>query len=243
MSIKYFRLLAFTRSVSSALNNIHDNSITTTFARADLHDHGNATLIPAFLPGRLDAFSSPIRSPPRAGESFTAVPPPDSIISVPASWQPMGKIITGGTFYIPAISLNPVTTQPSTSKPPPMSKTSTSQPDAVADRCTLTDVLDIPPSLPTLDMFPTESHLSTWMQVFATPFAFPPQLTSALDLGTTEDEGNPKAKERDTLEPPTAMRIFFMATPDLPPQSPLPLSVTDVAFAGPSQRSLDAEYT
>ncbi|KAH8987047.1 hypothetical protein EDB92DRAFT_1877606, partial [Lactarius akahatsu] len=134
-----------------------------------LHDHGNATLVPAFLPNSLDVFSSLIHYTPHAGESFTAMPPPDSIISaVPASWKPMRSDNHRQNFLHSCLytesSHHSCDTQsadnsveathlpfrePSASNPPPMAKSLTSQTGAVADRRTPSDVLDIPSSPPT----------------------------------------------------------------------------------------------
>ncbi|KAH9035096.1 hypothetical protein EDB83DRAFT_2405543 [Lactarius deliciosus] len=137
--------------------------------------------------------------------------------------------------------------EPSASTPPATSKASTSPPGAVAipraaHRRTPSADPDIPSSpTPAPVLGPTESHLS--MPTPATSFVSPPRLTSAPDLGAaTEDEGNPKAAlhdEKGALEQPPAIQENSMAPRDLPPLS----SVADVAIAGPSWHSLDAEHT
>src|SRR6266702_782156 len=74
-----------------------------------------------------------------------------------------------------------------------------------------------------------------------------PRVSYAPNLGASaKGEGSAKAtlhKERDVLDPPSAIREDIMAAPDLPPQSPSPSSVTNVAVAGPLWRSLGAEHT
>ncbi|KAH9030891.1 hypothetical protein EDB85DRAFT_1961080, partial [Lactarius pseudohatsudake] len=50
-------------------------------------------------------------------------------------------------------------------------------------------------------------------------------------------------KEKDAIYPPLVIRENTMSIPELPSQSPSPQSVNDVAIAGSSRRSLDAEHT
>ncbi|KAI9441076.1 hypothetical protein BJY52DRAFT_1217102 [Lactarius psammicola] len=90
-----------------------------------------------------------------------------------------------------------------------------------------------------------ESHSSLPAPV--SPSQILPQLSSEPDLGAvTEGEGSAKAashKERDALDSPSGIRENIITAPDLPPQSPLPPSFTEVAIACPSWRSLGAEHT
>jgi hypothetical protein len=61
-----------------------------------------------------------------------------------------------------------------------------------------------------------------------------------------EDKCNLKAclrKDKDTLDSALTNRENITANPDLPPQSPSPLSITDVVIADLSRRSLDVEHT
>jgi len=142
----------------------------------------------------------------------------------------------------------------------------------IADRRTSSDVLDVPslPSpTPVLDnMLPTGPHSSLDSPVTgsdhpsssspeshssplapAVPSLPHPRLTSAPDLGAAaEGDGSTKAafrkrKEEDTLYSSSEIRNNIITTSDPPPQSPSPPSVTDIAIAGPSQRTLDAEHT
>ncbi len=139
----------------------------------------------------------------------------------------------------------------------------------ITERRTSSDVLDVP-SLPSptpvlnnmlhtgpqsslnspvtrsdhASSFP-ESHSS--LLAPAAPNRPRPRQSSALDLGAAaEGEGSAKAalhKERDALDPASAILENIIAPPDLPPQSLSPSSVTDVAIAGPSRCSLGAEHT
>ncbi len=90
-----------------------------------------------------------------------------------------------------------------------------------------------------------ESHSSPLAP--AAPGPSRPQPSFAPDLGAAaKGESSAKAalhKERDALDPPSAIRENIMAAPNLPLQSPSPSPVTDVAIAGPSWRSLSAEHT
>ncbi|KAH9014329.1 hypothetical protein EDB84DRAFT_1636886 [Lactarius hengduanensis] len=110
---------------------------------------------------------------------------------------------------------------------------------ASTERRTSSGRLDFPSSpspTPILDdMLQTESH---------SPIQW---LSSAPDLGaTTEGDGSAEVslhKEKDAIYPLLLIRENTMFTPELPSQSPSPQSVNDVAIAGPSRRSLDAEHT
>jgi len=139
----------------------------------------------------------------------------------------------------------------------------------ILDRCTSSDVLDVPslPSpTPVLDnMLPTgpqssldspvteSNHVSSLPETYSSllapsaPGPSRPRLSSAPYMGAaTEGEGRAKVasrKERDALDPPSAIWENIMTAPDLPPQLSSPLSITDVAIAGPSWRSLDVEHT
>jgi hypothetical protein len=173
---------------------------------------------------------------------------------------------------IPLSTLEPSASTPSTSmisSPPSVASTFTPGAFAVqhiADSRTSPGVQGVP-SLPSpapfLDnMFPTgpQSSLDSHMtgsdhtsspephSSLLTPAAPGPsrtRLSSAPDLGVAADGGgSAKAtKEREALDPPTAILENTMTAPDLPPHSPSPLSVIDVAIAGPSWRSLGAEHT
>ncbi|KAH9045874.1 hypothetical protein EDB83DRAFT_2317756 [Lactarius deliciosus] len=126
----------------------------------------------------------------------------------------------------------------------------TSPPVAVAiqhstGRRTSLDVPDVPlvPS-PSLVLFPTESHSS--MLAPTAPNPSHPRLSSAPDLdASAEGEGsaNVALKERAAHDSPLTTQENTIAAPDLPPQSPSPLSITDIASASPSPRSPDVEHT
>jgi len=94
------------------------------------------------------------------------------------------------------------------------------------------------------NMLPTESHSS--LPTPAIPAPSRPRLSSPPDPGSaTEAEGSMGAAlhERNTLDPPLAIRETIMATPDFSSQSPSSSSVAKVAGAGPSRPSLGAEHT
>ncbi|KAI9445738.1 hypothetical protein BJY52DRAFT_1420673 [Lactarius psammicola] len=109
----------------------------------------------------------------------------------------------------------------------------------VTDRRISSDAQDVP-SLPfptpvLNNVLPTEYNLS--LLAPASPRTSRPQLSSAPDLGAAaKGEGSANAallKETDALDPPSAIREYIIAPPDLP-QSPSPSSVTEGATAGPS---------
>ncbi|KAI9445694.1 hypothetical protein BJY52DRAFT_1420701 [Lactarius psammicola] len=214
-------------------------------------------------------FSSSVRTPCRVDETPTDVPPFDNNISIPVSLQPVDQT-TAESHHYPATSPNPVAAlviqggidttttippyipEPSASSPP-ISISSTSPPGAVslqhiAEHCTPPDDPDFrAPSSPTLvpnNTLPTESH--SLMPTPAASGPFYPQLSSTPpDPETaTEGKGSAKAvlrKEMTAFHSP-AIREDVM-TPDLPPQSPSPPSIINVAIAGLSQGPLDAKQT
>ncbi len=183
------------------------------------------------------------------------------------------RAIQGGTdtstTTTPLSTLEPSAYTP---PPTSMASTSTPGAVAVqhiADRRTPSDVLDVP-SLPSPiqvldDIPPTCPRASSNSPVtgsdhassspgphssFLAPASPGPsrlRVSSAPDLGAViEVEGSAKAalhKERDALDPPSAIRENIMAAPDLPPHSPPSSLVTDVAITGPSWRSLGDEHT
>jgi hypothetical protein len=74
-------------------------------------------------------------------------------------------------------------------------------------------------------------------------FYFPESHPSIL-APAAEGEGSAKAglsMEKDTSDSASAIREDITATADLPPQSPSPSPVTNVATDGPSTRSLGTE--
>ncbi|KAH9048895.1 hypothetical protein EDB84DRAFT_1455365 [Lactarius hengduanensis] len=127
---------------------IHDDSSSTTFARAVLHGHDDTAIVSSFLPSSSPESSA--RAQLLDDESPRDVPPLDNNVAVPVSSQPIDQAAIEGCC-IPATSPNPVATRvthggirisantirPSTPDPsaynlPPRSKTSTSPPDVVA---------------------------------------------------------------------------------------------------------------
>ena len=156
------------------LTHIHNNSTPATFARAVSHDHDDTPPVPSFLTSSPDIPSLSAHASPRIDGSLTDPPPCDNIISVSVSLQPIDQTTTG-SCRIPATSPNPVNTrltlgsihtvhlstpEPPESSPLPMSKASTSLPDAVAVEYTpfgRTPSLGVPLSHPIQvldDMFP-----------------------------------------------------------------------------------------
>ncbi|KAH9017451.1 hypothetical protein EDB83DRAFT_2437177 [Lactarius deliciosus] len=148
----------------------------------------------------------------------------------------------------------PSTLEPSVPTPPPTPFASTSPPGAasfqnIADRCTSSDVLDVPllPSpAPVLEgILPTGSHSS----LLAPAAPGPPLLRLVIATGpgaAREGENSVEAvshKESGALDPPSTIQEHITAALDLPPQLPSPPSVTGVVIAGSSRRSLGAEHT
>ena len=156
--------------------------------------------------------------------------------------------------------------------PTPMAPTSPPgavTPQHIADRRGSSNVLDVP-SLPSLAPPLDETHpadlqssiisILTGSELASsspdnhpslftptTPGTSRPRLFSApILVPTAEGEGSAKPasnKERDSLVSPSAIREYTMAAPDdPPPQSLSSSSVTDVAIASPSWRSLGAEH-
>jgi len=197
----------------------------------------------------------------------------ENVLIPATSHAPVTARVIQGVVDTSAGTMHPSTPEPSAPTPPPASVASTSPPGVVAlqhiaDHRTPSDILDVPlsPSLtPVLDnMLPTdpqslldfpmtgsdhasspESHSLPLAP--AAPGPSRPQPSFAPDLGAAaKGESSAKAalhKERDALDPPSAIRENIMAAPNLPLQSPSLSSVTDVAIAGPSRRSLGAEHT
>ncbi|KAI9434480.1 hypothetical protein H4582DRAFT_1977746 [Lactarius indigo] len=219
---------------------IHSNSASTTFSRA-------ATLLPASLVSP-DAPSSHVPAPPLVNETLTSVRPPQHYIFVPESLNPPHQM-AAEDLHIPPASHDPVTAsvrvlqgdvdtsttitplptpEPSVTALPPGSKTLVPLPGVIAvqhveDRGTSPDVLGVP-SLPSPtpvlgNVFLTGSH--TPLLAPAIPSTSRPWLASAPDLIP--------AAERESKN--------IIAARDLPPQSPSPSSVADVATVGPSRGS------
>lgn len=89
-------------------------------------------------------------------------------------------------------------------------------------------------------MFPTEAH-SAFPALAAPGLSLPPDLGAASEGG-----GGAEAalhREKDAIYHPSAIPKNTISNPKLPSQSLSPQSVNDVATAGPSRRSLDAEHT
>lgn len=90
-----------------------------------------------------------------------------------------------------------------------------------------------------------ESH--PMMLALATPGASRSRLSSALDLSAGEGEGSVKLAlhpEKDAPYPSLATPEVKMADPELPPLSPSPAPIFDVAIASRSHFSLlDVEHT
>ncbi|KAH9030902.1 hypothetical protein EDB85DRAFT_1961346 [Lactarius pseudohatsudake] len=101
------------------------------------------------------------------------------------------------------------------------------------------------PTLIRDDMLQTECHSP--IPAPATPGTSRRWLSSAPDLGVAaEGDGCAEValhKEKDAIYPPLVIRENTMSTPELPSQSPSPQSANDMAIAGLSRRSLDAEHT
>ncbi|KAH9071388.1 hypothetical protein EDB83DRAFT_2363184 [Lactarius deliciosus] len=92
------------------------------------------------------------------------------------------------------------------------------------------------------DMLQIESHSS--IPAPATPGTSRQWLSSAPDLGVAaEGDGSAEVTLHKETNPPSVIRENTMSTPELPSQSPSPQSANEVAIAGPSRRSLDAEHT
>ena len=267
-----------------ATPHIHDNSASTTFARAVPHDHDETPIVPSIPTSSPDMPSLSAHAPLRVEESFTDAPPRDNIIPASVSLRPIDRTTTESCRN-PATSPNPVntrlthgsidTTRPSTPEPLafsplPMSKASTSLPDAVAVEHTPlsptpslevplshpSQVLDdmLPPGLPLTLCSPVTgadhvSALSESHPSVIAPGASRPWLSSAPDLdAAAEGEGSAKPalrKEMEALYPTSAIREVITANPDLPPQLPSPSSppIIDVATRRLSHSSLYAEFT
>ena len=144
---------------------IHDDSASTTCARTVLHD--KAALAHAFIVDP-DAPSSSIPAPRHVDENLTDVPPFDNDRYTPGSFHPAQTAIdnlrilaTQGDIDTSTTTIPLFTPDPSASTPP-TSMASTSPPSTVAvqhiaDRCTSSDVLDVPSLLsptPVLDNMP-----------------------------------------------------------------------------------------
>ncbi|KAH9030885.1 hypothetical protein EDB85DRAFT_1960923 [Lactarius pseudohatsudake] len=190
------------------------------------------------------------------------LPPLDDDTHVPRSIHPTHR--TAIDNPCPATSLNPFTAQaiqtaPGTFPPPPKATGAvhiryTAERRASSDR---PHFLSSPSPTPIRDdmlqtglLLPAhtsslESHSP--IPAPATPGTFRRWLSSAPDLGVAaEGDGSAEValhKEKDAIYPPLVIRENTMSIPELPSQSPSPQSVNDVAIAGPSRRSLDAEHT
>ncbi|KAH9021498.1 hypothetical protein EDB85DRAFT_2000265 [Lactarius pseudohatsudake] len=189
------------------------------------------------------------------------LPPLDDDPHVPRSIHPAHRTAVDNP-RIPATSLNPVTPQAiQAANFPSYSKATgavhiwyTAERRASSDR---PDFLSSPSPTPILDdMLQTGLLLSSNSPVTrpahtssleshspipapATPGTSRQWLSSAPGLGVAA-EGHGCAevsllKEKDAIHPP--------GPTELPSQSPSPQSANDVAIAGPSRRSLDAEHT
>ncbi|KAH8984223.1 hypothetical protein EDB92DRAFT_1880889 [Lactarius akahatsu] len=250
--------------VCNVAGHLHDDSASTGLARTALRD--SAALAPASLAGT-DAPSS-VPALHLGDETLTNVPPLDNdsfhpahqtaieTLRIPPSpLDPVTARVIQGEIDTSATTI-PSTLEPSVSTLPPTSSASTSPPGAtsfqnIADRCTSSDVLDVPllPSpAPVLEsILPTGSRSS----LLAPAAPDPPRLRLVIapDPGAArEAENSVEAtlhKESGALDTPSTIQeqIHIVAALDLPPPSPSPPSVTDVAIAGSSRRSLGAEHT
>ena len=257
-------------------NNIHDDSASTAFAPGVPHDHDNTATASSFLASVLDTPYLSAHAPRRVDEGFTDVMPPDNLLPVPVSPQPIDQTTTE-TCRITTAS-NPVTTratrrvidtsarpthlstpEPSVSPPRPKSRASTSPPEAVsieqsAGFCApstdassslptpvLDNILPIDPPL-TLDSPVTRSDLIAeyHLSVPGSPGPSRRWLSSAPELCTaTEGESSATAALRTEVDAPypsSAIHEDIMTNPDLPPQSPSPM--TDIAIMGRSHTAL-----
>ncbi|KAH9021438.1 hypothetical protein EDB84DRAFT_1512297 [Lactarius hengduanensis] len=242
----------------------HDVSASTTCAHAVLHDHDNAALFPSFLSSSPDTPSSSASAPLPVDETFIDVLPPDHrvhdisvavstlfayqttlqcgrIIATPP--DPVTALATPGGIDAFARIVPLSTSQPSASNPPPSPKASTSH--IPSD---FSDVPSSPTPTPNLDdVLLTGPPLSSDSAVTGsdhTPSS--PENHSSVPAPAAEGEGSVSAvlcMETDALCPSSAIRKDIMTAPDLSPQPPPPSSVTDLAIAGPSWRSLGAEHT
>ncbi|KAH9053596.1 hypothetical protein EDB87DRAFT_1651097 [Lactarius vividus] len=208
---------------------IHDDTSSTTFARAVPHGHDDTTIVSSFLPSSSSEFSA--RAPLLDGESPRDVPPLDNNVTVAVSSQPIDQTSIEGCC-IPATSPNPVATRvihevictantirlstpdPSASANlPPRSKTSTAPPDVVAiphsaHLCAPSDNPDILSS-PSPTLAPDNMSLT---ESLGAPTALGPSRPGPLlspGLGAAAERGgDAKAalhKEGNALAPPATI--------------------------------------
>ncbi|KAI9449952.1 hypothetical protein BJY52DRAFT_209445 [Lactarius psammicola] len=258
---------SFTTFVHTALHD-HDNSALVPFFHASSPDTPPSS---AHTPLRIDEKN--LTDVPPFDDNISVplfLQPVDQTTTescrIPAtSPNPVITHATHESIDTSTKTMRPPTPDPSASNPPPKSNASTFPPDVAVvphtiNRRTPPDDPDVSSSPPTAvldDMFPigpllsSDSPVTGSDHVSSSPASHSPLLapvapdpscplpSSAPDLGATSGEGGVKValhKERDALDAPSA-------APDIPPQSPSPSSVTDIAIAGVSWCSLGAENT
>ena len=244
---------------------IRDVFVPTDLARVAQHDHENIALTPSFL---ASSPYTPSSTALRLDENHRDMSPLDNTSPNPAFARATYGSIGTSAERMRLSTRNPSASNP----PTPMAPTSPPgavAPQHIADRRASSNVLDVP-SLPSLAPALDETHPADLQSsiisiltgselassspdnhpsllVPTTPGPSRPRLFSAQILvPTAEGEGSAKPalhKERDSLDSPSAIREYTMAAPDdLPQQSLSSSSITDVAIASPSWRSLGAEH-
>ncbi|KAH9163517.1 hypothetical protein EDB89DRAFT_286687 [Lactarius sanguifluus] len=173
------------------------------------------------------------------------LPPLDDDTHVPRSIHPAH--CSGNTGGIDSTTMMPSST-PGTFPPTPKA-TGAVHIRYTAERCASSDRPDFlsspsPTPVPD-DMLQTESHSP--IPAPATPGMSRQWPPSVPDLGVAaEGDGSAEValhKKKGAVYPPLVIHENTMSIPELPSQSPSPRSANDVAIAGASRRSLDAEHT
>ncbi|KAH9054795.1 hypothetical protein EDB87DRAFT_1418172 [Lactarius vividus] len=233
----------------NATGHIHDESTSTTLVCPVPHDDAVQAPVSIASP---NAPPSPMPAPRHVNEALTindniygpgsSNPTHRTDLCPPsASPDPVTVRAIQGGIDIPTTTIPFPTAEPSTSAPPPLASTFPGGfvDPHIIDCRTSSDVLDVslPPSpTPVLDNIPSTGIHSSLLAPAApaAPGTSSPQPLFSSDLGATiEGEGSTGA-----ALPPSAIRENTMAASDLPPQMPLPPSVTDPAISSPSWRSL-----
>ena len=250
----------------SVPGHIHVDSTSATYPRTVMHGSAAASASSLASP---DAPSSFVPALGQVVESHMTMPlsdiahvnidPPDILVTTPDSatsgiTKPVPRLTPETSTIatplsspsLPAAASRQYNADPMT--PPEPSKFLSS----ASSNPVLDNILHTGPSLSSL-LPMTRSDLSHRLIIVATvsPGASL-GTTSAPDLGATaEDDGSHMpglSEEMDTLDPPSANRTIHantMAPPDLPLQSssPLPITHSVVATAGPPPREPNAKHT
>ena len=236
---------------SDSTPHTRNNGVSTTLARATLHDPDNTAFVSSIA-----SLGPPPSSTHTPLPIFTDALPLENQIYVPVSTPVIGQTTNEGR-QIPTISLSPViepsrTTQPSTPSPSPKSNASASPPADIAIAHVAlshahSDDINVrsPPSpAPILDaILPTvllSSHAATRSDLIYS--SLKPHSSILAEGEGSMNAGMSMEEHASDSESPLVIRKDIPATADIPPQLSSLSRVTDVANDDPSKPCLGTEH-